>query len=212
MNRKEIRERVETALQDEENRHWSDREINRFIDDALTEFTRIARHPQVEGDATNPGGTTSLGEATQTGTLTVDGKTATVTFSGAHGYSAGDVLLVSGAGPSEYNGPFNVLVPSTTTITYKVNFGNSVSDASVSVFRIGPIYTVPSTISEINSVTLNGRELAIYTESQLNAAASSRGSRHYNLESSMGFHPNAFSSAVNNVDNTPKWRENSMAR
>ena len=54
MNRKEIRERVETALQDEENRHWSDREINRFIDDALIEFTRIARHPQVEGDATNP--------------------------------------------------------------------------------------------------------------------------------------------------------------
>lgn len=207
MNRKEIRERVETALQDEDNRHWSDREINRFIDDALTEFTRIARHPQVEGDATNPGGTTSLGEATQTGTLTVDGKTATVTFSGAHGYSAGDALLVSGGGPSEYNGPFNILVPSTTTITYKVDFGNSVSDTSVSVFRIGPIYTVPSTISEINSVTLNGRELAIYTESQLNAAASSRGSRHYSLESSMGFHPNAFSFAVNTVDNTPKWRE-----
>ena len=207
MNRKEIRERVETALQDEDNRHWSDREINRFIDDALIEFTRIARHPQVEGDATNPGGTTSLGEATKTGTLTVDGKTATVTFSGAHGYSAGDVLLVSGAGPSEYNGPFNVLVPSTTTITYKVNFGDSVSDSSVSVFRIGPTYTIPSTISEINSVTINGRELAIYTESQLNAAASSRGSRHYMLESSMGFHPNAFSSAVNNVDNTPKWRE-----
>ena len=207
MNRQEIRERVETALQDEENRHWSDREINRFIDDALIEFTRIAKHPQVEGDATNPGGTTSLGEATQTGTLTVDGKTATITFSGAHGYSAGDVLLVSGAGPSEYNGPFNVLVPSTTTITYKVNFGNSVSDSSVSVFRIGPTYTIPSTVAEINSVTINGRELAIYTESQLNAAASSRGSRHYNLESSMGFHPNAFSSAVNNVDNTPNWRE-----
>ena len=78
MNRQEIRERVETALQDEENRHWSDREINRFIDDALIEFTRIAKHPQVEGDATNPGGTTSLGEATKTGTLSVDGKTATV--------------------------------------------------------------------------------------------------------------------------------------
>ena len=207
MNRKEIRERVETALQDEENRHWSDREINRFIDDALTEFTRIARHPQVEGDATNPGGTTSLGEATKTGTLTVDGKTATITFSEAHGYSDDDVLLVSGGGPSEYNGPFNISAPTTTTVTYKVNFGNSVSDSSVSVFRIGPTYTSPTTISEINSVSINGRELAIYTESQLNAAASSRGSRHYNLESSMGFHPNAFSSAVNNVDNTPKWRE-----
>ena len=207
MNRKEIRERVETALQDEENRHWSDREINRYIDDAITEFTRIARHPQVEGDATNPGGTTSLGEATKTGTLSVDGKTATVTFSSPHGYSEGDAILLSGAGPIEYNGPFNILVPSTTTITYKVNFGNPVTDASVSVFRIGPSYTIPTTISEINSVSINGRELAILTESELNAAASSRGSRHFRLESSMGFHPNAFSSAVNNVDNTPKWRE-----
>lgn len=292
MNRKEIRERVETALQDEENRHWSDREINRFIDDALTEFTRIARHPQVEGDATNPGGTTSLGEATKTGTLSVDGKTATVTFSGVHGYSDNDVLslhtpsyflvtvnttsnvvtsdgwhglsvndtvsfstsntlpagissgttyyvkttpttttftlstseggselnitsdgsgvhklIISRSQDSEYLGPKNILVPSTTTITYNVNYGNPVSSSPVSVFRIGPTYTIPTTISEINSVSINGRELAIYTESQLNAAASSRGSRHYNLESSMGFHPNAFSSAVNNVDNTPKWRE-----
>ena len=78
MNRKQIRERVETALQDVENKHWSDREINVFIDDALTEFTRIARYPQVDGTATNPGGGTSLGEASQTATLSVDGKTATL--------------------------------------------------------------------------------------------------------------------------------------
>ena len=207
MNRKDIRERVETALQDEENNHWSDREINRFIDDALTEFTRIARHPQVEGDATNPGGTTAIGEATQTGTLTIDGKTATVTFSSAHGYTTGDVVHVSGGSPSEYNGPFNILAPSTTTLTYTVGFGDSVSDSSVSVFRIGPKFTKPSTIAEVTSVSINGRELAIYTESQLNAAASSRGKRHYMLESSMGFHPNAFSSPVNSVDNTPKWRD-----
>ena len=207
MNRKEIRERVESALQDDANRHWSDRELNQYIDDALTEFTRLARYPQVTGFATNPGGTTALGEATKTGTLTIDGKTATITFSGAHGYSENDALLVSGAAPDEYNGPFNILVPSTTTVTYSVDFGDAVTDSAVSVFRIGPTFTKPSTIDEIISVSINGRELTIHTESELNAAAASRSHRSFLLESSMGFHPNAFSSAIFSVSNTPKWRD-----
>lgn len=207
MNRKEIRERVESALQDTENRHWKDNEIHQYIDDALVEFTRIARYPHVTGSATNPGGGTTLGEATKTGTLSVDGKTATITFSTAHGYLDNDVIHVSGAGPSEYNGPFNVLVPSTTTLTYKVGYGASVESSSVSVFRLGAVYTKPSTIDEIVSVSIDGRELAIYTESELNAAASSRGGRAFLLESSMGFHPNAFSSVISTVSQTPKWRE-----
>jgi len=206
MNRKQIRERVETALQDKDNRHWTDAEINQYIDDALVEFTRLSKYPQVEGSATNPGGTTPLGEATQTGTLTIDGKTATITFSGVHSYSANDVVVVSGGAPTEYNGAFPILVPSTTTLTYKVGFGDAVTDSSVSVFRIGPTYTKPSTIAEIVSASIDGRELSIYTESELNAAAASRGYRHFMLESSMGFHPNAFSSAITTVDNTPKWR------
>ena len=68
MNRKQIRERVETALQDIDNRHWKDSEINRYIDDTLVEFTRISKYPQVEGTATNPGGTATLGEASKSGT------------------------------------------------------------------------------------------------------------------------------------------------
>jgi len=206
MNRKQIRERVETALQDKDNRHWTDAELNQYIDDTLVEFTRISKYPQVEGSATNPGGTTPLGEATQTGTLTIDGKTATITFSGVHGYSTNDVIVVSGGIPTEYNGAFPVLVPSTTTLTYRVSLGDRVTDSSVSVFRIGPTYTKPSTIAEIVSASIDGRELSIYTESELNAAASSRGYRHFMLESSMGFHPNAFASAISTVDNTPKWR------
>jgi len=206
MNRKQIRERVETALQDKDNRHWTDAELNQYIDDALVEFTRISKYPQSEGSATNPGGTTPLGEATQTGTLTIDGKTATITFSGVHGYSANDVVVVSGATPAEYNGAFPILVPSTTTLTYRVSLGDAVTDSSVSVFRIGPTYTKPSTIAEIVSASIDGRELSIHTESELNAAASSRGYRHFMLESSMGFHPNAFTSAISTVDNTPKWR------
>ena len=206
MNRKQIRERVETALQDKDNRHWTDAEINQYIDDTLVEFTRISKYPQSEGSATNPGGTTPLGEATQTGTLTIDGKTATITFSGVHGYNASDVVVVSGGTPTEYNGAFPILVPSTTTLTYRVSFGDPVTDSSVSCFRIGPTYTKPSTIAEIVSASIDGRELSIHTESELNAAAASRGYRHFMLESSMGFHPNAFSSAITTVDNTPKWR------
>ena len=206
MNRKQIRERVETALQDRDNRHWTDAEINQYIDDTLVEFTRISKYPQSEGSATNPGGTTPIGEATKTGTLTIDGKTATITFSSVHGYNASDVVVVSGGTPTEYNGAFPVLVPTTTTLTYRVSFGDAVTDSSVSVFRIGPTFTKPSTIAEIVSASIDGRELSIHTESELNAAAASRGYRHFMLESSMGFHPNAFSSAISTVDNTPKWR------
>ena len=100
MNRKQIRERVETALQDSANKHWTDGELNTYINDALNEFTRRVRYPQVEGYATNGSSTTVLGEATKTGTLTADNKTATITFSTAHGYSADDAINVSGgAGP-----------------------------------------------------------------------------------------------------------------
>lgn len=207
MNRKQIRERVETALQDATNRHWSDSEINTYIDDALNEFTRIVRYPQVEGYATNGSSGTVIGESTKTGTLTVDGKTATITFGSVHGYSEGDAINVVDGAPAEYIGTFIVSVPSTTTITYRVNYGGSVTDGSVTVFRIGPTFTVPTTIAEIISVSIDGRELSIYTESELNAAAASRGYRHFMLESSMGFHPNAFSTAVTSVDNTPRWRD-----
>ena len=291
MNRKEIRERVEVALQDVENRHWSDIEINQFIDDALVDFTMIARYPQIEGTATNPGSSASLGEATKTGTLSVDGKTATITFGSVHNYAENDVLRaycptyftvtvdastnvitsdgwhgftlndpitfatsgilpsglstatfyvktipstttftvsatsggsvtsisdtgtgvhkvnVSRTQPNEYLGPFNIKKVSDTVITYPVDFGNEVSSDPISVFRIGPVYTKPSTIAEITSVSIDGRELAIYTESEMNAAASSGGQRHFMLESSMGFHPNPFSFAFNTVQNTPRWRE-----
>ena len=207
MNRKQIRERVETALQDSANKHWTDGELNTYINDALNEFTRRVRYPQVEGYATNGSSTTVIGEATQTGTLTADNKTATITFSGVHGYSTDDVVNVSGGGPSQFNGSFNVTVPTTTTIKYQVTTSGTVSDSSVSVFRIGPNFTIPSTIAEIVSISLDGRELNIFTESELNAAASSKGSRHFMLESSMGFHPNAFSSIITSTDNTPRWRD-----
>jgi hypothetical protein len=207
MNRKQIRERAETALQDTANKHWSDGEINTYIDDACNEFTRRVRYPQVEGYATNGSSGTDIGEATKTGTLTTDSKTATITFLAVHGYSEGDAINVVDGAPSQYLGTFNVSVPSTTTITYKITTSGAVTDSSVTVFRVGPSFTIPSTIAEIVSISIDGRDLNIFTESELNAAASSSGNRHFMLESSMGFHPNAFSSVVASADNTPRWRD-----
>ncbi|MDP6770674.1 MAG: hypothetical protein QF704_08275, partial [Anaerolineales bacterium] len=207
MNRKQIRERVETALQDTANRHWSDGELNTYIDDACNEFTRRVRYPQVEGYATNGSSGTTIGEASKTGTLTTDSKTATITFESAHGYAEGNAINVVDGAPSQYLGTFIVSVPSTTTITYKISTSGSVTDSSVTVFRVGPNFTIPSTIAEIVSISIDGRELNIFTESELNAAASTNGNRHFMLESSMGFHPNAFSSVVTSTDNTPRWRD-----
>jgi hypothetical protein len=206
MNRKQIRERAETALQDTANKHWSDGELNTYIDDACNEFTRRVRYPQVEGYATNGSSGTVIGEATKTGTLTTNSKTATITFLSAHGYAEGDAINVVDGAPSQYLGTFLIAVPTTTTLTYKITTSGSVTDSSVSVFRVGPLFTIPSTIAEIVSISIDGRELNIFTESELNAAASSSGNRHFMLESSMGFHPNAFSSAVSSTDNTPRWR------
>jgi hypothetical protein len=211
MNRKQIRERVETALQDKANRHWSDDELNTYIDDALNEFTRRVRYPQVEGYATNGSSGTVIGEATQTGTLSTDNKTATVTFGSAHGYSEGEAINVSGGAPSQYVGTFIVNAPTSTTISYRVSTSSAITDSSVSIFRVGPFFTIPSTIAEIVSVSIDGRELNIFTESELNAAASSSGNRHFMLESSMGFHPNAFSSVIASTDNTPRWRDQNGA-
>ena len=207
MNRKQIRERTETALQDSANKHWTDGELNTYINDALNEFTRRVRYPQVEGYATNGSSGTVIGEATKTGVLTADSKTATITFTEVHGYAEGDAINVVDGAPSQYLGTFIVAVPTTLTLTYQVDTSGTITDSSVSVFRVGPTFTIPSTIAEIVSISINGRELNIFTESELNAAASSKGSRHFMLESSMGFHPNAFSSIVTSTDNTPRWRE-----
>ena len=207
MNRKQIRERTETALQDSANKHWTDGELNTYINDALNEFTRRVRYPQVEGYATNGSSGTVIGEATKTGVLTADSKTATITFTEVHGYAEGDAINVVDGAPSQYLGTFIVAVPTTLTLTYQVDTSGTITDSSVSVFRVGPTFTIPSTIAEIVSISINGRELNIFTESELNAAASSKGSRHFMLESSMGFHPNAFSTIVSTTDNTPRWRE-----
>lgn len=52
--------------------------------------------------------------------LTRSGTTATATTSAAHGFTTGQIVTVSGANQSEYNGAFPVTVTGTTTFTYSI--------------------------------------------------------------------------------------------
>lgn len=58
--------------------------------------------------------------------ITQSGGTATATTSSAHGLVRDEVITISGATPSAYNGAQTILtVPSTTTFTFAVNSGTS---------------------------------------------------------------------------------------
>jgi hypothetical protein len=60
-----------------------------------------------------------VGVAGQTiSTITFVATTATLTTSSAHGLSSGNVITVSGASPSNYNGTYSITVTGTSTFTY----------------------------------------------------------------------------------------------
>jgi hypothetical protein len=52
--------------------------------------------------------------------ITRSGTVATVTTTGAHGFVSDQVIAISGAVESDYNGEFTIFVTSTTTFTYTV--------------------------------------------------------------------------------------------
>ena len=92
--------------------------------------------------------TTSSGEITlsngigtiATGTITVDASQSVVTVtisSGEHGFVIGDFINISGAAPAEYNGVIEVTsTPTAGTFTYSAVAGDTVTDASVSFYKI----------------------------------------------------------------------------
>ncbi len=62
----------------------------------------------------------SISSASQTG------GTATVTFSGAHGYAVNDVIAISGANEAAWNDEFRVLtVPDSTHLTFAIDSGTT---------------------------------------------------------------------------------------
>lgn len=196
MNRREIRERVEEALQDTENRRWSNAEINRYIDDAQREFVRISRQPQVTATVA-----LSSGPATAVaGTATVDGKTVTVTTASAHGLSTGDTVVISN---QSY-----VITKLTETIFRYLTEGEQ-QPGAISYLPTDPVLTVPDSIEEIVSASLDGINLAIMSEGELDAAVFRFSSGGQFMNGVFGVVPNPFSTIRANytLNATPKWRE-----
>ena len=187
MTRAELRQRVESYLQDRENRRWSDEEINDYLDDAQKEFVRLVRYPHVTAEVDICDGTT------KTGTLAVSGKTATITYGSDHGYSTGDAVYVSGVSPAEFAGSFLIRVVNTTTFTYKVRIGADVTGSSATIIKIGPKFSRPSTIQEIVSANIEGIDLLLLTEGELNSAVFRSTSKTAFMEGVFGTIPNPFS-------------------
>ena len=77
---------------------------------------------------------------TVTGTIAVDasGSVVTVTIdSGEHGFVTGDFINITGAAPAEYNGAIEVTsTPTAATFTYSAVAGDTITDASVSFYKI----------------------------------------------------------------------------
>ena len=205
MNRGEIRQRIESALQDSDNRHWSDEDINRYINDSQREFVRITKQPTTTA-------TLSLGPSSdKSGTIAVDGRTITAT-STAHGFSVGDAIYFTGFAPTtEYDDQtFVIRAKTDNTFTCVLNqsqVGASISDASGSFRKIGPTFTKPSAISEVNSVTLDGVELEILSEGEVNALAFKQSTEDTLIDGQFGLTPNPFNSKLTGSITIPRWRD-----
>ena len=205
MNRGQIRQRSESALQDSDNRHWSDDDLNRYINDAQREFVRITKQPTTTA-------TLSLGPASdKSGTIAVDGRTITAT-STAHGFSVGDAIYFTGFAPvAEYDDQ-TFIVRSKADNTFvcildQTQVGSTISDASGSFRKIGPNYTKPSGISEINSVSLDGVELEILSEGEVNALAFQNSTSDTLFDGQFGLVPNPFDSRIVGSNTIPRWRD-----
>ena len=98
--------------------------------------------------------TTASGEITltnglgtsATGTIAVDGSQSVVTVtisSGEHGFDVSDFINVSGGAPEEYNGVIEIIsTPTAGTFTYSATAGDTITDSSVSFYKIQPNITI----------------------------------------------------------------------
>lgn len=68
--------------------------------------------------------------------LNRSGSTVTAVTPSAHGFSSGDVIVISGADQAEYNGSFTITVTNATTFTYTVS--GSPATPATGTKKIGP--------------------------------------------------------------------------
>lgn len=101
-------------------------------------------------------------------TVSGTGTVATLTFSGAHGITVGEVITITGVTPTAFNGAYYVAtVPSTTTLTYTYAGGAYVSGTATVNTNGG--YLVLPTNSTFNTASDNYIGIFVgsqYTNSQ----------------------------------------------
>ena len=203
MTRKELRESVERYLQGKRNERWSDSEINTYLNEAQLEFCRLSKIPETESSTLqippipNP----------VSATLSASGRVATIAEE-SHGLSIGDSVLVSESTNTYCDGGHLVTVVTDDTFEYLLpeNTSQTVASESVNYVATGPIFTKPATILEITSVTLDGRELAIYTQSDLDRAANSGSGGVRMVQTALGATPSPFYT-INSSYYPKKWRD-----
>ena len=82
-------------------------------------------------------GTTLIANGAKSGTVAAGSGTAVTYTSTAHGYSAGDVVTITGAAPSTYNGTFRIAsVPTADTFTVASTVTTAVTTAAFSATRV----------------------------------------------------------------------------
>ena len=203
MTREQLRQRVERLLQDSENKRWTDVEINGYLDDAQLEFCRIAKIPKTSYSQN----LVDTGTRQTDGSLSVSSKTVTITVGSSHSLVVDDSVLVSGSTNSTRNGGHIVAsIPSNTSFTYILGSAETGSESSITIQETGPVFSKPSTILEMTSVTIDGRELAVYTEHELNGAANRYIGANRYLNTSLGPTPAPFFN-LDSYYSTTKWRD-----
>ena len=205
MTRKDLRLRVERLLQDSDNRRWEDTEINGYLDDAQLEFCRMAKVPRT----TTSQVLVTVATRRTSCTSSISSKTVTITLNGSdtHTLAVNDTVLMSGSSNSNINGGHVVTsVPNNQSFTFLLDQTGSGSDSGITMIQTGPNFTKASTVLEMNSVSLDGRELALHTESKMNNASNRNISSNYYLNTTLGATPAPFFD-VNNYYDVPKWRE-----
>jgi hypothetical protein len=94
-----------------------------------------------------------VGIAGQTiSTITFVTTTATLTTSSVHGLSSGNVVTISGASPSNYNGTYSITVTGTSTFTYVMATAPTTNATTVGTYTSGAWQT-----ALINSATAVGQ-------------------------------------------------------
>ena len=205
MTRKDLRQRVEILLQDNENKRWSDSEINGYLDDAQTEFCRLSKVPKVSVIQNLVDVTKSFTSAS----LSISSKTVTVTLGGSatHTLVENDSVLITGSSNNDINGAqvITSATSGTNTFSFVLDNPSSGTETGITVLETGPFVDTPSSILELQSVYLDDRELAIYTESQLNNVSNRNNSSGRYLQTVLGATPHPFNNM--SLYRSSKWKK-----